>query len=67
MPFGLCNAPAVFQRFVNDVLREFFNVFMFVYLNDILIFSPDMETHAVHVRRVLRNLLENGLYVKAEK
>lgn len=39
MPFGLCNAPAVFQTFVNDVLREFLNVFVFVYIDDILIFS----------------------------
>lgn len=41
MPFGLCNSPAVFQTFVNYVLREFLNVFVFVYLDDILLFSPD--------------------------
>lgn len=67
MPFGLCNAPAAFQSFVNEILREFLNIFVFVYLDDILIFSPDTETHAVHVRQVLQKLLENQLYVKAEK
>lgn len=38
MPFGLSKAPAVFQALVNDVLRDFLNVFVFVYLDDILIF-----------------------------
>ncbi len=45
MPFGLTNAPAVFQALVNDVLREFLNKFVFVSLDDILIFSPDLENH----------------------
>ncbi len=38
LPFGLVNAPAVFQALVNDVLRDMINVFVFVYLDDILIF-----------------------------
>lgn len=45
MPFGLTNALAVFQSFVNEILREFLNDFVFVYLDDILIFSPDLVTH----------------------
>ena len=67
MPFGLTNAPAVFQAFVNDVLREFLNKFVFVYLDDILIFSPDLDTHKHHVSQVLQQLLAHHLYVKAEK
>ena len=67
MPFGLTNAPAVFQALVNDVLRDMLNRFVFVYLDDILIFSRSREEHVQHVRRVLRRLLENQLYVKAEK
>lgn len=39
MPFGLTNAPAVFQALINDVLRDMLNRFVFVYLDDILIFS----------------------------
>lgn len=39
MPFGLPNAPAVFQALINDVLRDFLQRFVFVYLDDILIFS----------------------------
>uniref|UniRef100_A0A3P9I2H4 Reverse transcriptase domain-containing protein n=1 Tax=Oryzias latipes TaxID=8090 RepID=A0A3P9I2H4_ORYLA len=67
MPFGLTNAPAVFQRLVNDVLRDFLNRFVFVYLDDILIYSDNLTQHEQHVRQVLTRLLENQLFVKAEK
>ncbi len=39
LPFGLSNAPAVFQALVNDLLRDMLNQFIYVYLDDILIFS----------------------------
>uniref|UniRef100_A0A8K9UM86 Gypsy retrotransposon integrase-like protein 1 n=1 Tax=Oncorhynchus mykiss TaxID=8022 RepID=A0A8K9UM86_ONCMY len=67
LPFGLANAPAVFQALVNDVLRDMLNIFVFVYLDDILIFSPSLQIHVQHVRRVLQRLLENCIFVKAEK
>ena len=67
MPFGLTNAPAVFQALVNDVMRDMLNKFVFIYLDDILIFSKSEEEHVQHVRRVLQRLLENQLFVKAEK
>ena len=67
MPFGLTNAPAMFQMLVNDVLRDMINRFVFVYLDDILIFSRSPEEHKEHVRRVLQRLLENRLFVKVEK
>ena len=67
MPFGLTNAPAVFQALVNDVLRDMLNKFVFVYLDDILIFSRTLQDHIQHVTLVLQRLLENKLFVKAEK
>ncbi|XP_016332899.1 uncharacterized protein LOC107681197 [Sinocyclocheilus anshuiensis] len=67
MPFGLTNAPAVFQALINDVLRDMLNQFVFVYLDDILIFSGSLEEHEGHVSRVLQRLLDNHLYVKPEK
>uniref|UniRef100_A0A8C6M2A9 Gypsy retrotransposon integrase-like protein 1 n=1 Tax=Nothobranchius furzeri TaxID=105023 RepID=A0A8C6M2A9_NOTFU len=67
MPFGLTNAPAVFQRLVNAVLGDYINDFVTVYLDDILIFSSSIAQHQKHVRAVLQRLLENRLYVKAEK
>ena len=54
MPFGLTNAPAVFQALVNDVLRDMINKSVFVYLDDILIFSSSPEEHTRHVRAVLK-------------
>ena len=66
MPFKLTNAPAVFQVLVNDVLRKMLDKNLFVYLDDILIFSETKE-HIQQVRRVLKQLLENGLYAKPKK
>lgn len=66
MPFGHTKAPAVFQALVNDVLRDMVNQHVFVYLDDILIFSKDTTVHRKRVRSVLVRLLQNNLFVKAE-
>ncbi len=65
--FGLSNSPAVFQTLVNYVLRDLVNWFVFVYLDDILIFSQNERDHIQHVRLVLQWLLENRLFAKLEK
>ncbi len=67
MPFGLSNSPAVFQALINDMLRDMVDQFIYVYLDDILIFSSSLQEHVQHVRRVLQRLLENGIFVKTEK
>lgn len=67
LPFSLTNAPAVFQALVNDVLCNMLSKFLFVYIDDILIFSETEEEHEQHVHLVLRRLLENSLFLKAEK
>ncbi len=67
MPLGLSNSPAVFQALVNDMLRDMVNRFVFVYFDDILIFSQNERDHVQHVRRVLQRLLENHLFAKVEK
>lgn len=45
MLFGLTNSPAFFQALINDVLRNMLGYFVLVYLDDILIFFPDPDTH----------------------
>jgi len=67
MPFGLTNAPAAFQRFVNTIFADMLDVCVVVYLDDILIYSEDMESHQQHVREVLRCLRLHGLFAKPEK
>ena len=67
MPFGLKNAPATFQHFINDVLSDYLDDFVISYIDDILIFSNNIEEHHEHVAKVLKKLLDNNLYVKLEK
>ena len=67
MPFGLANAPATTQRFTNDTLREFLDLFCVVFIDDILIYSNNKRKHRGQVRKVLAKLKEAGLYVKPEK
>lgn len=58
-PLGLTNAPAVFQGLINDLLHDMLNHFVFVYLDDILIFSQTLDKHVQQVGWVLQRLLEN--------
>jgi len=67
MPFGLKNAPATFQHFINDVLSDYLDNFVISYIDDILIYSNSLEEHHEHVKKVLKKLLENNLYIKLEK
>ena len=65
MPFGLRNAAQTFQRFMDQVLRGL--PFCFVYLDDLLIASPDMNTHLQHLRQVFQLLSDNGILINAQK
>ena len=67
VPFGLCNAPAAFQHLMNDVLREYLDDFVVIYLDDVLIYSETALEHKRHVRIVLEKLRQADLYAKPEK
>ena len=66
MLFGLSNSPATFQRMMDEILRgtEHFAV---VYLDDILIYSRNLQEHREHVKEILQRLRENDLFAKPEK
>ena len=67
MSFGLTNAPATFCNLMNDVLFDFLDSFVVVYLDDIVIYSPTLEDHVVHLKKVFDKLRQNQLYVKKEQ
>jgi hypothetical protein len=67
MPFGLMNAPSFFQYFMHDLFRDYTDLFLVVYLDDLLIYSDNPLQHKQHVKLVLQRLMEHGLAVKPEK
>ena len=67
LPFGLANAPSAFQRTMDFVLSDLIGVSALVYVDDIVVFSPDLDTHAGHLREVFERLERHGLRLKASK
>ena len=67
MPFGLTNAPAGFQCFLNTIFADLLDVFVIIYLDDILIFSLNKEDHVKHVSEALHRLQKHNLFAKGEK
>lgn len=67
MPFGLCNAPATFQRLMQATMSDLMFQIVLVYLDDLLVFSSTLSDHLVRLETVLRRLRETGLKVKVEK
>src|SRR6266542_6640658 len=67
MSFGLVNAPAIFQRLINDILRDYLRKFYLVYLDDIIIYSQSLKDHKQHVRKVLQTIRLADLKLKPAK
>ena len=67
MLFGLHGAPATFQHFINDVLREYLDIFVSAYIDDLSIYSNSMREHREHVRAVLQKLREAALHINIDK
>ncbi|KAF8676141.1 hypothetical protein RHS04_06583 [Rhizoctonia solani] len=67
MTFGLTNAPAAFQHFMNKLFKDLLDVCVIIYLDGILIYSKDDATHTQHVHEVLQRLMNNQLFCKASK
>ena len=67
MPFGVTNAPAQFMNMMNDLLGDYLDKFVLVFLDDILIYSANLEDHLEHLRKTLSVLRKYRLYAKASK
>jgi hypothetical protein len=67
MPFGLCNAPATFQRLMDTVFYDVTWNFVLVYMDDIIIFSKTAEDHKVHLEEVFKLLIKAGLKLNPDK
>ena len=67
MPFGLKNAPATFQRMMDNVLREYQYKTCFVYMDDIVIFSKSLQDHLIHLEQIFKKLKETNLKVQLDK
>lgn len=67
MPFGLKNAPAIFQRSIDDVLRHHIEKRCFVYIDDVINFERTLEEHLDNLKIVLQTLHEANLKVQLDK
>src|SRR5438445_8177084 len=67
MPFGLKNAPPTFQRMMNEILGEWLDEFVVVYIDDIMIYSKTFGEHMEHVEMILKKLKEVNLMLKLKK
>ena len=67
MPFGLTNAPAAFMDLMNRVFHPYLDQFIIVFIDNILVYSKNVEEHAVHLRIVLQKLRDKQLYAKFSK
>ncbi len=67
MPFRLNNASATFQRLMNKILRQYIRKFVQVYLDDVIIYSNNLDEHKRHIKAVLEKIREANLKLKPSK
>jgi hypothetical protein len=67
MPFHLTNDPKYFMRMMNDILGNFTNSSVVVYMDDILIYKKNWAENLHHIQQVLHTLRQHKLYAILEK
>ncbi len=67
MSFELINVLTTCQEIINDALRQYLNIFVITYLNDIMIYLIILEKHVQHVSQVLECLNQRNLRLKPKK
>ena len=67
IPFGLCNAPATFQKLMHEAFWDLLDKCVVIYLDDIIVFSKDREEHLRHLQQVFDIIKEHELYLQPAK
>ncbi len=67
MLFGLTNAPAIFQSYINRILIDFIDIYYIIYLDNILIYSTNPTDYQRYIREILERLRNFKLYLKLFK
>jgi hypothetical protein len=67
MPFGVTNTPSVFMDPMNRVFDMYLDLFVVVFIDDILIYSTNHQEHGEHLKTVLNVLREKQLFTKLKK
>lgn len=67
MPFGLTNAPATFQEIMNTILAPLLRKNVLVFVDDILVYSPTLQDHIIHLKQVFAILKEHQFLLKKSK
>ena len=67
MPFGLCNAPATFQRLMQSYLGEFNLTYCLIYLDDVIVYAKDEEEHFDRLRTIFERFRRDNLKLKPSK
>ena len=64
MPFGLTNAPVAFMDLMNKVFHPYLDQFVIVFIDDILVYSKNVDEHALHLQIILQTFRDRQLYAK---
>ena len=67
MFFDLINVFANFMNYIHETLKKYLNLFVIMYVNDILIFSLNQNEHDKHVRSILKKLRQYRMFAKLNK
>lgn len=67
LPFGLKNSPSIFQRAMDDILREYIGKICHVYIDDIIVYSKTLEEHYEHLQMIIDTLEKSNMKISLEK
>ena len=67
MSFELINASVTFQVIINNLLRSYFDKFVIIYLNNILIYFKNDEKHTQHIKLMIKVFRKHEFYAKSSK